>query len=683
MSKPATNPPVTDVAQRAPARLRGGLAALLCLGLALPAGAAGGPPPSGPGDLADMSLEDLMDLRVQRVWSASKYEQKVSQAPASVTIVTADEIRQFGYRTLADVLRAVRGLYVTYDRDFSTLGVRGFDRPGDYNNRILLLVDGHRMNDFPFDSALIGREALLDVDLIERVEVIRGPSSSIYGSSAFLGVINVITRKGEAIAGAEVSATAGSLDTKSGRFTYGQRFADDLDLVLSGSFFDTAGERHLFYPEFDAPETHHGIATNADGEFARNFFGRLAYHGVTVSGGYSLRDKQVPTASLGTVFNAGGEKNSDERVFLDLQYERALSPAVRLMGRAFYDRFVYRATYPYGFVSPHETDYADGAGAEVQLTTRLLDRHTVLFGAEYREALNLHQSVFTDHPSTLNFLDHLKGRSLGAYSQAEIVVRPNLLVNAGLRYDHYDDSGGTVNPRLGVIYNPWTETTLKLLYGRAYRTPNAYEQYLVYPGINKANPDLRPETIATYELALEQFLSRNLRLSASGYRYEIKDLISLRRDPVDKLLVFRNVDRVRALGVELELEGRYAHGLLARVSYALQIARDDKTGRELNDSPRHLAKLNLGLPLSGDRLHAGIEFQYTSRLTTLAEHRTSGFLLANATLLCSRVLPHLEVAVSVYNLFDRAYAYPASPGLAQDVIPQDGRSWRVKGTYKF
>src|SRR5690349_1583926 len=116
-----------------------------------------------------MSLDQLMKIEVDSVYGASKYLQKVTQAPSSVTIVTAEEIHKYGYRSLADILRHVRSFYVTYDRNYSFVGVRGFLRPGDYNDRILLLVDGHRTNEDVYESALIGTEFPLDVDLIERV----------------------------------------------------------------------------------------------------------------------------------------------------------------------------------------------------------------------------------------------------------------------------------------------------------------------------------------------------------------------------------------------------------------------------------------------------------------------------------------------------------------------------------
>jgi outer membrane receptor protein involved in Fe transport len=120
----------------------------------------------------EMSLEDLANVEV---YSASKRLQSASDAPASVTVVTADDIQRHGYRTLTDILEAVRGFYVTYDRDYSFVGVRGFGRLGDWNSRILVLIDGHRINDNVLGNAMLGSEFLVDVDMIERVEIVRGP----------------------------------------------------------------------------------------------------------------------------------------------------------------------------------------------------------------------------------------------------------------------------------------------------------------------------------------------------------------------------------------------------------------------------------------------------------------------------------------------------------------------------
>ena len=129
-------------------------------------------------NLLDMSIDDLMLIEVNSVYGASGFKQKVSEAPASIIVITSDEIKAHGYRTLADILRNVRSCYVSYDRNYSYLGVRGYGPAGDYNSRFALSIDGHRLNDNIFDGSLIGTEFPIDVDLIQRVEVIRGPNSS-------------------------------------------------------------------------------------------------------------------------------------------------------------------------------------------------------------------------------------------------------------------------------------------------------------------------------------------------------------------------------------------------------------------------------------------------------------------------------------------------------------------------
>jgi len=175
-------------------------------------------------NLLDMSLEDLMAVDVDSVYGASGFKQKVTEAPASITIITSEEIQRYGYRTLADILRNVRGFYVSSDRNYSYLGVRGYGLPGDYNSRITLLVDGHRLNDNIFDAALIGTEFPIDVDLIDRVEVIRGPNSSLYIASAFLGVINVITKRGRDLQKVSAAGSAASYGAYQGRVSYGNEF---------------------------------------------------------------------------------------------------------------------------------------------------------------------------------------------------------------------------------------------------------------------------------------------------------------------------------------------------------------------------------------------------------------------------------------------------------------------------
>ena len=128
-------------------------------------------------DYTDFSLEDLMAMDV--VYGASKVMQKAKEAPSSITIVTREEIQTYGYRTLAEVLAGLRGFYNTYDHNYQYIGVRGLGYPGDLSSRMLCLVDGVRVNEGSIGGILLGQGFPVDLDLVERIEVIRGPASSL------------------------------------------------------------------------------------------------------------------------------------------------------------------------------------------------------------------------------------------------------------------------------------------------------------------------------------------------------------------------------------------------------------------------------------------------------------------------------------------------------------------------
>ena len=617
------------------------------------------------------------------VFGASKYEQKPSEAPASVSVVTNEEIRKFGYRTLSEILRSVRGFFTTYDRNYSYIGVRGFDRPGDYDTRVLLLLDGHRINDNVYDQASVGTEALIEVDAIERIEIIRGPSSSLYGTNAFLAVINVITRSGRDLKGTEVAATGGSYSTGEARMSYGARFDNGVEAFFGGSYYDSGGQ-NLFYPEFDSPATNNGWANGADGDSFGRLFGKMSFGNFRVEAAYSSRDKQIPTASFGTDFNDSREKTTDERGFLDLRYDRDVGLKSRFVGTVSYDGYWYRGTYPTSGIVSRDIGNGRWWTAEAQSITTLHDRHKVIGGAEVRYNTQQDQSYYDTNPYFL-YLDDRRQTSFRAlYAQDEYRARDNLILNFGVRHDNYETFGGTTNPRLGVIYAARPSTTLKFLYGRAFRAPNVYELYYDDGGTSqKANPGLEPESIRTYEIALEHAFHTRFRGVASVYRYGIDNLITLMTDPADGLDVFRNVDRVKAEGVEFELEGSFARFLEGRLSYALQRSEDATAGATLTNSPRHLAKANLTVPFRDDKFLASLEAQYTSARVTVFGAPAGGFTVANVTLLTRNWKKGPSLSLSVFNLFDRKYGDPGGAEHAQTLIPQDGRNFRVQVRYEF
>lgn len=644
-----------------------------------------------PVDLTELSVEQLLNIEVATVYGASKYEQKVTEAPASVSIISSDEIRKQGYRTLADILRGVRGFYITNDRNYNYIGVRGFNRPGDLNTRVLLLVDGHRINDNIYESAPIGTEFPLDVDLIDRIEVIRGPGSSLYGTNAFFGVINVITRQGGEMQGAEVSSAAGSFGTYNGRVSYGNDFSSGLELLLSGSVMSSTGPDRLFFKEYNDPanirSANNGFA-NHDDDKNYQFFTKLAYRDLTLTGVYASREKGIPTASFETVFNTDRTRTTDEHGFIDLKYTHQFAGQTDVTARVYYDRFHYHGDFLYDYpplTIYKDTGQGDWWGAEAQVTRSLFEQHKLTTGLEFRNNINQHQRNYDDVPDTPPYQDENHHSTVWAgYIQDEINILRNLNLTAGVRYDHYDTFGGTVNPRLALVFKPLEGTILKLLYGGAFRAPSAFEFYYFDTMTAKSNPSLKPEKIRTYELVYEQYLGDHFRSSLSGFYYRIDDLITQQTDPADSLNQFLNVDSADAKGVEFELEGKWSNGLQGRVSYTYQDARDIQSGKTLSNSPRHLAKLNLVTPLFSEKIFAGIEEQYMSRRTTEAGEKTSEFYITNLTLFSQNLLPRLELSATLYNLFDTNYSDPVSTDLNPiDVVGQDGRTFRVKLTYKF
>ncbi len=645
-------------------------------------------------DLTDLGLEDLMKVKV---YGASKYWQKKSEAPSSVSVITADEIKKYGYRTLADVLRSVRGFIVTYDRTYSYVSVRGFGSTGDWNSRILVLVDGHRMNEIGYDSVYVANESIIDIDLVDRIEVVRGPSSSLYGDNAFFAVINITTKQGPDLQGLEISAEAGSQATYRGRASFGKRFESGNKLLLSATALDSEGDDRMYFPEFDPaispspPAANNGIAENLDEEKYRSAFAKYTVEDFTLEGAYVSRTKKVPNALFGAEFNDPRYKYVDNRAFLDLTWKKPVGSGMELLGKLYYDQYWFYADYPYAAAEGIDMneDYYWGRwwGAEAQAIKTLHDRHTIVVGAGFQDNIKSRFLNYDTGPYWLYIDSNRRSQKWSLFAQDESRLSSRVILNAGVRYDHYETFGSTMNPRAALILRPAETSSLKLLYGTAFRAPNQFELYFDSPTYGqKGNPDLDPEKITTYELVYEQRMGDHVSAMLAGFYNRIRNLIVGELDPGDSLFVFTNHEGARAYGIEAEIEGKWQSGLRNRLSYTYTpVAELTDVHQGMPNSPRNMIKGSAVIPLISQKLFTGLDAQYISRRGLVSGGSTGSVVLVNATFFSRGIAPNLEASASVYNLFDRQYG---DAGGGEDYLPlttikQDGRTYRVKLTYGF
>jgi outer membrane receptor for ferrienterochelin and colicins len=637
-------------------------------------------------DLNGMSIEDLVKVTVESVYGASKFLQKASDVPSSVTVVTGEQIQKYGYRTLADVLRSVRGFYVINDRNYTYVGVRGFSRPGDVNARILFLVDGHRVNENIFDGAYVGTEFPVDVDLIERVEVTRGPSSSVYGAGAYVAVVNVITKRGRDLDSTEISAEAGSWDSYKGRVSYGRRFDNGLETLLSSTLYDSEGHDRLFYPEFNSPGTNNGIAQNADGDLAYSAFADIIYKDFNIHVVDASRTKHIPTASFGTVFNDPRNQTTDARSYVDIQYHHTLG-SWETLGRASFDRYNYEGIYIFDFagtgVPPytvnHDRAYGTWLDFEGDASRVFFKRHNVTVGTELRQDLQMKQWNYNAQPYLLNLQADRSARDWAVYFQDKYFIRKDFAFLVGLRSDWHDKLKTKLSPRVGLLYTPTSSTDIKANYSWAFRTPNGFET-LYSSNVNASGPGLGQEEIRSVQLEVEHRFGKKYRLLTAAFVNRLDDTIEQQINPAFPYPVFSNSTPEQTKGIEWEFAANWKNGLEGVISHTAQDSRILQTGAVMTNSPKQLAKMNLSVPLKERKIFVGLEAQYVSERRTIAQTELGGYLLANVTLFSRKLTEKFDVSAGLYNVFDKRYAESGGLEHVQTSIPQDGRSFRIKLT---
>jgi outer membrane receptor protein involved in Fe transport len=651
----------------------------LALALALGAHAAAACGAAAPSDLTVLPLEQLLSMEV---YSASKFVQKSSQAPALVTVISAADIRRYGWRTLADVARSVRGLYVSYDRNYSYLGERGFLRPGDYNTRFLLLVDGNRVNDGVYDQAPLGGEFPLELDLVERIEFVPGPGSSIHGSNAFFGVINVVSKKAADLPGTRVGLEAGGAGARKVTASTSWRAPRGADMLLAASAHRSDG-RDLYYREFDTPEQNHGVAEGRDYERGERLLASATDGPFSLTLMHARRLKGVPTASFFQPFNDPRSNTLDRQSYLNAAVHAPAGAAALVHARLFWGAYDSIGAYVNDDASRslnRDGSKARWWGAELSLQSSGQAGHTILAGLDYQRDYRLHQFIIDSAPLRGGLDDRRAGSRAGFYLQDELALSERTLLNLGLRYDRNTGMAGVASPRVALIHRLGPDSTVKLIHGSAFRAPNAFERYYAFPGPGGQlpNPSLAPERIRSSELALVRQLGQRARLTATVFGSVVHAIIS--QVPVADVpeTRFENGAPVRSRGLELEYEQRWLSGAALRASASLARVGD---GQQVN-APARMVKVNLTAPLGAGAWRGAVEAHYVGARGTPSKVAPA-FWLLNANLVRARLWRNGEASLGLYNLLGKHYADPASVEHRQSTIAQDGRTLRARISHAF
>ncbi len=627
------------------------------------------------------------------VQAASLHTQSLMDAPASVTVITSEEIRRRGYRTLAEALADVRGFYVSYDRAYDYVGVRGFLIPGDYDTRILMMINGHSLTENVYGSAgYFGQDFGLDMDLIERIEIIRGPSSALYGSNGMFATINIVTKSPVDCPGFRATAETDSFGERKAEVSSSQYLGKGANLLISASVFNNIGQ-DLYFPQYDSPATNQGWARNMDGEQGYHSFANLIWRGWSFLAYFNSREKLIPTAEYGAVFNDRGDKMIDRRGFVEAAYRRSFGVDNELRWRIYYDQYrsADRFDLPierFGYaadgtvIDGRQGGSGDWLGTELTYRFHAPWRGFLTVGGDANWDLRSMLYVYEAAPAYLSILDtnHLN-RSVAFFAQQEWQLARRWKAYLGGRVDASRYYGVSLSPKLGLIYEPSKTSAVKLLYGRSFRDPTGNEEFYNDGFTQVANPALRPEGMQMLEAVFEKQAGKSWQLSANLYRYDLNHLIEAM--PLGEgFQQYQNAAGVDSSGVELEAAGKLKWGSQVDASLAMQRTRSGGgTGYIQVNSPARVGKLLFEAPLHGDRLSVSGALQYLSERRSFAGAEVPAVYLVNLTLASRRLPGGFDFSFGIRNLLNRRYWDPIGTNQGMDVVEQDGRSFFARVTW--
>jgi outer membrane receptor protein involved in Fe transport len=692
-------------------------------------------------DFMDKSLDELGAIPVTAI--ATGTSKPIFQSAAVTSVITADQIKSMGATELHEVLETVPGVHAnlqqdTYDYSYSIRGIRNTQ-----NSQVLMLLNGTRVTTPSFGTFVTGLE--LPIEAIQRVEVIRGPGSALYGADAFAGVINIITKSAKDINGTTLGARAGDHSTQSGWGQYGAQWAG-WDVATSLQYQHTNGDggrtinadtQALFD---DALGTHASLAPGALNTRYETLNGHLnlqrkhwdigfwAFNSINAgsrAGGAGALD---PNGKLNTQQYFGDVRFSTEDWLDNWEFVAHASYLQADFQANNLNLFPANALLPIGSDGNINTSsdnsslvlFPAGLDASIGRQERVpslelssiykgLDNHILRSSLGFRyeqvvanESKNYGPGVIDGQnllpPPAVNviggalknvtgtpfvYLPNLHRSILSGVLQDEWQIADDWQLTAGIRYDNYSDFGGTFNPRVALVWDINEQITSKLLYGKAFRAPNFGEQGFQNNPVVLGNKNLKPETINTYEWALDYRPISSLRTAVNVYYYQINNLISAVPNPNALTNIYQNNGNQDGYGSEFEWNWQVTERWSVIGNYAWVHSTNEQTHRQVAGVPEH-------------HIYAALQWQFmpnwqfqpqlnwvAGRTVLPSDNRNlNDYTTIDFTVRGKKLFGHVNLAASLRNAFDTTYYAPAASQLPEN-LPMPGRSFYLEASVNF
>jgi outer membrane receptor for ferrienterochelin and colicins len=573
-------------------------------------------PPLPPAEAADTSSATVLAASAAEedvVVGAAKREQSLGNVASAVTVVSADRIKRFGYRTVGEAVASVAGVYLEDNRLVGSLGIRGLNIPGDYNTRILVLVDGATVNESWGAFAGLGFDTFVSIDDVARIEVIRGPVSSLYGANAFFGIINIVTRSAAETPRAWGRVSVNSINgvVSSAGFATG-----DMHRQLRG----TVQAMSRFGETVTLPDVGSGLEGDGAYQLAASVVGSYGGTFGQVRAYRQRRDNPFAPYNADPSANPSYSEYNTQ-LLVEGGHTRELSKRLTFAARGyaniyrFYDHILQLGAAPFD-------DYGDARtfGAEARVRYDLVpDKVGITTGAEAQLNQTKSRSFQVDTPADAAIVP--KDFNIeGVYAEVDGQPTEWLGFTAGLRYDRNSAIDTRLSPRAALFLAKKEKYGAKLLYAEGFRNPSAYEAFFYDNASFEQPKDLKAERIRSFEAVLWAKPVPGLSTRVSGFLWDATGLITQLEDPKTMLLQFQNVGGLRTRGVEVEGSYRTASGWygFGGGAYASVGAKDtgDYVYGEVPDAPALTAAAGISTPQLAGYVHVSGEVTFIGERPT-------------------------------------------------------------------